>query len=175
MKREIFQYSTPHYYELKETYPTPYRFSKDLRDHVDMLFSHPHQKFNKLYYNLRTEYDSNDMIKPMYLLTKHFLDYPQQYKHSLDSIHAELLIRAWKTFLKLHKLRGETYSRHMATPLGLMDIADGKLLDMLLDEIKFHRMIMNNDSMVKVREGVGLRDRRVGYSSVALNYYDSLD
>jgi len=158
MKRDLFQYTTPLTYELKELYPTPYRFSTDLRDHVDMLFSHPYNKHNNLFYNSKKEYDSNDMIKPMYLLVKYFLDNPQQYKHKLENIHAEILIRGWKVFLSLHKFRGNTFDKYKPTDLVLLDIGGGNILDLLLNEIKFHRMIMSADSMVTSRKGLGLRE-----------------
>ena len=154
MKRDSFSFPTPRQYLLKEDYDTPYRFSDELRQHVNMLFSHPYNKYNKLFYNKHREFDSNDMLKPMWRIVQDFKKYPQRYGHKLENIHENILKDGWSTFLSLHKFRGEQFSSYMPMKLRWLSIGGGNLLDLLLRE----EPIMSGDSMVKIRPNKTLRE-----------------
>ena len=134
MKKEAFQYTTPKQYELKEMYPTPYKFSQELQDHVNMLFSHPHNKYHKLFYNIRYKTDANDMLKPAWRIVEDFRKYPQRYKHALDNAHENILKDMWSTFLGLHAMRGEVFRSYKPMKLKWLEIGGGRLLDLLLSE-----------------------------------------
>jgi len=174
MKKELFEYPTPKQYLLKEEYPTPYRFSKELRDHVNMLFSHPHNQYHKLFYNKHREYDSNDMLKPAWRILQDFRANPQYYKHKLENIHENILKDMWSTFLSLHKFRGNQFKSYKPMKLRWLDIGGGNLLDLLLKE----EPMMSGDDMVKKRDGLELREsHRAGMKegSKAFEYLCQLD
>lgn len=172
---EHFAYPLPHRLDLQAMYKTPYRFDIKIRDYVDYVFSHPKNKYNKIYHNLHTKYDSNDMLKTPYLMTRYYLDYPQQFNHSFDNIAATILVSMWKTFLRLHKhLRNAEFTQYYPADLRMLLIGEGQLLDMLISDIKSNNYILSSDDMVKKRKNIGLRERQRGYSEGQLDYYDSL-
>ena len=176
MQKDYFEYPTPYISELRQMYKTPYRFSQELRDFVDYMFSHPYNKHNSLYISNHWKWDANDMIKPAYLMAKYFLDYPQQFNDRLDSIFPSMLVAMWRQFVGIHKhKRNLTFDEYKQAIMKMMKVGEGKFLDLLIEEIKQDKMIMSNDDMVKVREGVGLRERKLGYSESQLAYYDTLD
>jgi hypothetical protein len=59
--------------------------------------------------------------------------------------------------------------------MKLLVLGEGKFLDIFLSDIEKGNMIMHYDEMVKERKGLGLRERRKGYSPKLLDYFDSLD
>jgi hypothetical protein len=159
MKKDYFQYPVPLSYELRELYKSPYKFSDELREYVNYMFTHPYNKYNKLYHNLHTEWDSNDMLKPAYLMAMHYMKYPQRYGHAMDNIADTMLVRMWKQFLHLHKhLRGVQFSSYMPTKMKMLTIGNGLFLEKLIDEINSGVIIMSSDDMIKKREGKGLRE-----------------
>ena len=160
MKRHYFEYPAPYLSELRELYKSPYRFSDELRAYVDYMFTHPYNKYNKLYDNMHLEYDSNDMLKSAYLIARYYMDHPAQFAGSIENCADGMLVSMWKCFLSLHKrLRGAQFSSYMPTPMKVLMIGEGKFLDMLIDEIRNEKMIMDGDDMVKRREGKTLRER----------------
>lgn len=176
MKKDYFAYPTPFLTELREMYQTPYRFSKGLRDYVDYMFSHPYNKHNGVYHRLHTRWDSNDMLKRAYLIAKYYLDHPQQFGNSMDNVAPAMIVYMWRGFISMHKVvRGAEFTQYYPAKMKILTIGEGRFLDMLLDEINNNKMIMSEDDMVKRRKGVGLRERRTGYSEKALRYYESLD
>lgn len=171
----MFDYPVPYNQELRELYPTPYRFSEKLTNYADYMFNHPYNTHHKIYSNLKKPTDANDMVKVAYLVTKHYLDYPQQYGHSLDNISAAIIVRMWKSFINLHKhLRYVQFDKHMPTKMKILTIGEGMFFDILLEDIRTNNFIMHADHMVKKRKGIGLRERQ-GYSEQHMHYLCSLD
>jgi len=162
MKTDYFAYPLPFVDQLREMYPTPYRFSKELTDFIDYIYKHPYNKYRELYADIRRSHDANDMAKRLYLNVKYYLDHPQQFGHAMDNIAPECLVGMWKTFIGINK-RARTigFKRYYATDMKLLKLVKGRLFDLILEEIKEEKFYMTNDDMVKRRHGVGLRERRV--------------
>lgn len=160
MKKIYFEYPVPYLSELRELYKTPYRFSDELRAYVDYMFTHPYNKYNGIYYNLHQEFDSNDMLKSAYLIARYYMDHPNQFAGSIENCADEMLVKMWKCFIALHKhLRGVQFDSYMTTQMKVLTVGGGKFLDLLIDEIRNEKMIMDGDDMVKRREGKSLRER----------------
>jgi len=160
MKKDYFEHPLPKLYELKELYKSPYRFSDELRKQVDYIFTHPYNKYNKLYNNLHKEYDSNDMLKSAYLNTKYYIDNPQQFAHSMDNIAEQILVSMWKSFIMLNKhLRANQYNIYHATDMKLLNLIKGRFYDILLEDMRTNNIIMSGDELVKKRKGKGLREQ----------------
>ena len=176
MKKDYFEYPLPKLYELKETYKSPHRFSTELRSQVDYIFTHPYNRYNKLYNNLHREWDSNDMLKSAYINTMYYMDNPQQFAHSMDNVADQILVSMWKAFLGLNKhLRGNQYDMYYKTDMKLLGLIKGRFYDILIEDIRTNNFIASADDMVKVRKGVGLRERRLGYSDKQMEYLCSLE
>ena len=161
MNNGYFDYPTPYLYELKEMYQTPYRFSSELTLYIEFMFMHPvHNKFHLLFENLKKPTDANDMAKPAYLITKYYLDHPQQFGHSLENITPQIIVSMWKAFIGIHKhLRGVQFSQYYPASMKLLTIGKDHLLDKLIDEITNSKFIMHGDDMVKKRDDYGLREK----------------
>lgn len=155
-----FDYPVPPHYELQEIYLTPYRFSDELRDYVNYMFSHPtHNKHFRLYGNLVSEFDSNDMLKRPYLMYRYFLDNPQRFEHKLENLTPVMMAAMWQTFTSLHKLRGVQFKKFYPASMKLLVLANSKFLDILMKDVKDHNIIYHGDDMVKERKGKTLRER----------------
>ena len=157
---ELFDYEIPFASELKEMYITPYRFSDDLKNYVDYMYSHPvHNKHFRLFASMRRPRDLNDMLQRPYLFYRYFLDYPQRFDHNAENIVPHMIVSMWKTFLALHKLRGKQYLKYYPASMKLLTIGTNRFMDILEDDVKNHNIIYSNDDMVKTREGKTLRER----------------
>ena len=143
MKNDYFDYPTPKLYELKEVYDSPIEFSKELKEMVDYLFTHPYNKYSKVYHTLHRDSDARDMLKSAYLNARYYMDNPQQFAHSLDNISPQILVSMWKAFLSLNKhLRGNEYPIYYRTDMKLLGLVRGKFMDLLIDEIQQDKMTM---------------------------------
>ncbi len=176
-KQGLFDYPTPPVWELQEMYITPYRFSKELKAYVRYMFEHPkYSKHRKVFAKLATEDDLNKMLKNPYLIIRHFSDHPQQYGNEMNNIVSHVVVAMWKTFCNIHRsLDKDGFGDYKPTSMQLLVLGKGKFLDMFLHDIKERNIFMTDDEMVKERDGVGLRERRVGYSEKELNYLCSLE
>lgn len=165
-----FNYPVPSKSELMSIYGKyPYRLSKDLTDYIDYMFRHPYNKYNKLYSSIAKSTDPNDIGKLPYLITKYYLDYPQQFGNSIENIAGIIISTMWKRFLLLHKnLRNQTYDQYYPAKLKILTIGDGKLLDLLIDEVKHDRAIYDPN---KLRKTIW----RTNYTEQELRYYEELD
>lgn len=160
----LFEYPAPYLSELKEMYDTPYRFSKELRDYVQYMFEHPtgKQVNRQIFTALMREFDTNDMLKHPYYLIRYYQAHPQQFGHAMENIVPHLIVAMWKCFLGLHKhLRGQQFNKYYPADMKLLMLGKGKFLDIFLSDIANKNMVMDGDEMVKKREGVGLRERKV--------------
>ena len=154
MKKDYFEYPTPKLYELKELYKTPYRFSEELRSKVDYIFTHPYNKYNKVYDNLHKEWDSNDMLKSAYLNTTYYLDNPQQFGHALNNIAPQIVVSMWKAFLSLNKhLRNNQFDMYHEAQMRLVPLVENILLEPLLADITNKNIIISSEDMIKKRKG----------------------
>ena len=171
----MFKYTTPSIWELREMYHGVYRFSDELRESVRYMYKHPRCKYRVLFANLEREYDTNDMLKHPYLILRHYMEHPQQYGHTLENVLPHMMVGMWKAFLQLHKqLRGEQFRAYLPTTMAMLPLAKERFLPLLLSDVEKGSLIMHGDEMVKERTGLGLREKKVGYSDAALDYYDTL-
>ena len=64
MGKNYFEYTVPPYWELREMYLVPWKFSGELQAQVKLLFEHPkYSRFRELFTRLAKESDYNDMLK----------------------------------------------------------------------------------------------------------------
>ena len=156
-----FEYTMPHKSELEELFITPYRFSKELTECTYYIYSHPkHNKYNKLFVSLAKETDPNSMIKTPYLMVRYFLAHPQQFNHNISNIAPHIVSSMWKTFLGLNKrLRGAQFNQYYPASMRMLTLTKENFLEIILRDIANHNIIYHGDEMVKIREGVGLRER----------------
>ena len=156
-------YPPPFNRELRELYKTPYRFSKQLQDYALYVFKHPSNQHNKVFNKLHKPTDINDMLKPAYLLTRYYLDNPQQFGNNFFNIEPTIITRMWKTFISIHKhFRKTVFDTHLATDFKMLSIGDGRLIDLLLEEVT--KELYEMEPKKKTR----------GYSEKQLAYYDTL-
>lgn len=163
MSKNFFIYSSPYTSELKELYITPYRMSRELRDSIHYMFSHPvhNATWFKVYNSLVVDTDTNEMAKVAYLLLRYYLDHPQQFGHNVENITPHVIVRMWKVFIGMHKqFRGVKFEEYMTTNMKMLKLANGSFIEILISDIKQYNMIYHYDDMVKRREGVGLRERK---------------
>lgn len=161
--KNYFEYTIPFNDELSNMYISPYRFSKELRDSAQYMFSHPvyNAKYHKLFYNLCKEFDTNDMLKRPYRQLRYYIDYPQRFGHNVENVIPHMLVSMWKTFIRLHKnLRGVEFNDYMKTNMQMVELAKGNFIDIFLSDIKNMNIIYESDDMIKPREGIGLREKR---------------
>ena len=112
------------------------------------------------------------MAKGLYLRVKYFKEHPQQFGGAMDNIAAELLVGMWKSFLFINKqYRKVEYDKYYKTDMKLLELVKGKLFDEIELEFANNRVIMSGDDMVKKREGVGLREKRVPKAIQHPNYH----
>lgn len=162
MKNDYFDYPLPFSRELREIYDTPYRFSDELTEYIDYLFKHPYNKNNKIYANTRKDWDPNDMAKALYLRVKYYLDHPQQFGHAMDNIAPQCLVAMWKRFIAINKNARKThFKKYYPTDMKLLKLVKGRLFDLILEEIATKKFYMTGEDMMKRREGMGLREKRV--------------
>jgi len=162
MKKEYFEFPVPPTWKLREDFIVPYKFSQELQDYVVYMFQHPSKfKFREVFIRLMKPSDANDMLKSAYLVIREYQANPQQYGHSLNNILPTLVVRMWKTFLGIHKqMRNEVYTKYYPMDMKTLLLAENKFLDIFLEDIRTGNYIGSSDEMIKIREGVGLRDRR---------------
>ena len=175
---ELFEYPLPHVWELREMYPTPYRFSPEVQKSADLLFKHPRaNKWNQLYGENNVPSTPNDMCKVAYLGIKYALDNPNQFGGAIENCMDGVLVMMWKNFLGLGKLlRGNKYARnHRTSVTRMLSLAQGGFLELMMKEIKDNKMIMSSDDMVKKRKDLGLRERKLGYSHKQMEHLCNLD
>jgi hypothetical protein len=172
-----YDFPIPFNKELRELNLIPYRTNKELIDSIDYIFSHPYNTHNKLYqetkefsrYNLQIKM-GNTAVGVM----RYFLDNPNQFGNSIDNIHMQILVRMWKDIFYFIKLEKRELDKYYSTKLKLLSIDNG-FIDILQKTCIDKDYIQHYDDMVKRREGVGLRERKLGYSKEQLDYYDTLD
>jgi len=157
----------------------PYRAKMKLQRMVDYLFKHPTlpPKHRKLYIDVSTSGSRqlvNDMSIRAIAMVKHFVDNQPQYNHNMENIQFQILHRMWRQTYKHSKLQNKTIDDYYGAKMKTLGIENG-LWDELLRVVKEEDYIVTNDSMVKRRKDLGLRERKpMGYSEKLLDYYDSL-
>ena len=157
-----FEYPVPPTYELREDFVVPYRFSEELQAYTIYMFQHPTKfKFREIFIRLMKPTDANDMLKSAYLVIKEYQANPQRYGHSLNNVVPTMVVRMWKTFLGIHKqMRNEVFTKYYPADMKTLLLAESKFLDIFLSDIETGNYIGHNDEMVKIRDGVGLREQR---------------
>lgn len=159
-------YLVPHNNELD----IPYRASKKLKDAIHYIYSHPTvpKRQRKLFLEVSQSGSRelvNDMAVRAIAMTKHFLDNPQQYGHSMNNIHFQILRRMWKQIFShmwkqsIHPEQQETEWKYLGITFKMLSI-ENNLLEELIRVVKEKDYIQHSDDMVKKRTGVGLRQRR---------------
>ena len=171
MGKSYFDYTVPSVWVLREKYMVPYRFSQELRDYVEYMFTHPiHCKYRTLFAAQMKEWDTNDMLKYPYLIIKHYLDHPQQYGHSMENVVPHILAGMWKAFLNLHKqCRGLKLDKYLPMTMKLLVLGNGKFLDIFLSDIESGNLILHQDDMKKKL------GRTQGMSKKHLDYLSSFE
>lgn len=133
----MFDYPVPYTRELKQLYKTPYKFSDRLTKAVDNLFLHPYNTHSTFYAKHRRDTDPNDMCKSAYLTVRYYMDYPQQFAHSLDNIAPTILTNMWKTFININKRsRLVVIDDYLKLRLSKLLLNKDNVIDILLEDIK---------------------------------------
>ena len=145
-----FEYPVPMSQELRGMIDAPYRFSKELRDQVDYIFSHPTlNDLGKFYAKHRRDFISNDMLKPAYRVVLYFMQNPNQFAGAIDNILDDIAVKMWKIFINFAKLEDDNFG-YKRTPMKVMKLMKGKFMDMLLDEIRNKKYVMHPNELLRV-------------------------
>lgn len=156
-----FDFPVPYTRELT----LPYRTNKRLEDKIRWVFGHPtfrqckREKFLELDRKLPTSL-LKDMSTRGFAMAKHFLDHPHQYGHKMDNIHLQILVRMWQQVYKYRMFLNEDINEYWTAEVKLIKINNG-LLEELIRSVKEDDCTWSGDDMVKVRNGIGLRDKRM--------------
>ena len=131
-----FEYPVPHNLELREIYKSPYRFTDELRAHVDYVFSHPTLKQGIFYANNKTEWSSNIMLKVAYINLRYVMDNLSQYGGAIENAADTVVFRMWMAFIAELRYQRQAYSgRFIIAPMRVMFIGNGMLLDKIIEDI----------------------------------------
>ena len=157
--KPLFDYPIPQYYQLYKEYGKPYRVSEQLKAEIHKIFSHPHHPHHEFFYKNHNDDDLNNMGKVAYVYTLEFLNNPQQYGHSIENIHMQMLVSMWKVFIGVTKyFKWIPPEEYMKVKSKLLKINAEPFLTECMNEVNQNRVIMSGDDMVKKREGKGLRE-----------------
>jgi len=159
MTSDHFNYPVPSNIELNNTYPLPYRVSRELMATIEYVFRHPFNKYNK---SCNTHFNrdwniANDMGRVAVQVVREYLAYPQRYGHSMENIEANILFLMWRQYIKHLILKDVEMTEYMPVKLKMLKVENG-LFDMLLSEVIDEKYIQSADDMVKKRVGKGLRE-----------------
>jgi len=159
-----FDYNVPYTSQFRQMYITPYRFSQELRDYTYYMFTHPvhNKKYCKIFEKHCRPWDTNDMLKRVYLIIRYYQDYPQQFGHSMDNVVPHMIVAMWKTFIGINKkFRGAEFKKYYPADMHLLMLGKNKFLDIFLSDIETMNIIMHSDDMIKDRgDDVPLKGRR---------------
>ncbi len=115
------------------------------------------------------------MAQILFSYIRYAQTYPQQIGHAIDNIIPHITVTMWKHFIGRNKYyRGFVPDRYYKTHVKKLESGIGRLIDAMQKIIIEKDYISTNDSMVKVRKGVALRDRVIGMGEDQLAYYDKL-
>lgn len=144
----------------------PYRVPKKLKEMISYIFSHPtlEVKRRKLFIDVSASGSrvlTNDMGRVAVAMCRHFVNNKAQYGHSLENIQFQIIIRMWRQVFNhmFKQSRIDEIDKYLGAKMMLLGIENGfwdELLRVVIEEDYYQ----TNDNMVKVREGVGLRERR---------------
>jgi len=177
---EHFAYPTPFNLELKELGLIPYRTNSRLEEKIRWLFSHPHYIHRDIFIDVASD-GSKGLVKDMAIkavgIMRHFLENPQQYGHSADNIHMQILVRMWRQVYRHKKFQRKNVTQYIAAKMRLLSIENG-LIEELIRTCTDKDYVQHGDDMIKKREGVGLREKRKPKKkrrkSTGKNYMDYL-
>jgi len=150
----------------------PYRAPKKLKEMITYIFSHPN--LPKSHRQLFTDVSQigsrslvNDMTVRAIAMCRYFVENPQQFGGSMENIQFQVLRRMWtQIFNHMHKQ--ERYPtaeiengkwKYLGVKYKMLSIENG-FWDELLRVVKENDYKQTNDNMVKVREELGLRERK---------------
>jgi len=176
MTTEHFAYQVPHNVELEELNLIPYRTNSTLHRKIDYLFRHVKFEHRKLFIDVSTNGSRqlvNDMSTKAVAITRHFIQYPQQYNHSMENIHLQILVRMWKQTFKHCKFQEKELDKYYSTKIILLMIENG-LIEELIRTVDKEDYIQNYDDMVKKREGVSLRTNERGSMKEGSKHFEYL-
>ena len=181
----MFEYPLPHNDELKPL--RPHKTNKILEEKIRYLFSHIKFPYYKLYIDVSTSGKralTRDMANIAVACTRYFIEHPQQYNHSFETIHMSILVKMWKQTFNHCRMQRKEIDKYYATKTVLLGIENG-LFDELIRTC-FDKDYKYADDLVKHRatisaltnEQVGLRDK-VSYGThehgATFEYLASLD
>lgn len=158
-----FDYLVPFNSELD----IPYRANKKLKDKIEYIFKHPTlpKKNRDRFIKVSTSGSKqlvNDMAVRAIAMTKYYINNPQQFGHSMENIYLQILVRMWRQTYK-HMIMQSKPDReeweYLSVKLKTLSIDNG-LWDELIRVVMDNDYIQSNDDMIKVRKGIGLRDRK---------------
>ena len=178
MDNGYFDFKVPFWNEIKGEYKAPYRFEEELLVELDKVFCVPQHRNARLYIERRGLTDRNEMAQVLYKYVRYGQDNISSIGGALDNIVPQVTVAMWRRFIfnnGTHYGRTSGYTRYYAAHVAKLRVGVGRLLELMQVAIKDKAYIMHYDDMVKQRHGLGLHERKVGYTDKALNYYDSLD
>ncbi len=180
-RREYFEFKLPYLHEMREEYRPPYMFSDDMRESVDKVFLKHNHKWHKEYLAQREKgyiWDNNEMCQVLYSIVMYAKNNLNSIGGEMDNALDQITVSMWKRFLANNNSkygRDNNFDKYYTTDLKInMRKGVSKLVDEMLTVIDTHDYIYHHDDMVKVRKGVGLRDRRLEMGEDQILYYEKL-
>jgi len=150
----------------------PYRAPKKLKEMINYMYSHATvPKAQRMLFLDVSSVGSrslvNDMAVRAIAMCRYFLNHPQQFGNSMENIQFQVLSRMWKQVFN-HMFKQDRYPtqelergewKYLGIKYRMLSIENG-FWDELLRVTKEEDYYQTNDSMVKVRYGIGLRERK---------------
>ena len=160
-KRANIDYLVPLNIELKELGYCTYITNKELEDKIIYLYSHPkfmHRvHFNNIL-NSGTKVLARDMANVAVNITRYYIDHRQQYAHSMENIHWQILTRMWKQTYRHCIFQQVTIDKYKGSKVKLLTINNG-LFDCIFDTVMNKKYKQVEDTRIK-REGMKHTDRK---------------
>lgn len=146
MNYDFFDFHVPFHSELKDKYPTPVQYSKELRDLTIFIFSHP--RYNKLHHRIFAENhrtaDIIAMLNRAYHITRHYLDNPQHYAHDYKNVVPAIIVAMWKVWIVRRKAQGTNIDRYLTAPMQAVEPMYEQFGDMLIKDISTDKVVLEH-------------------------------
>lgn len=170
-----FDFPIPFNSELRSEDLIPYKTNKKLEDSTYSLFTHPSFKYNKLAYNILNKYPStiNQLAVLAVAILRHYYLYPTQYGNKIENIELQIIVRLFKKLVQKSKI-SENQIKYLPTKQSILKHSE-QFFDILQETCEASNYYQTADDMVKKRPGIGLRERKRGYSEEQILYYEQLD
>lgn len=172
---EHYAYPIPFNIDLKDLDLIPYRTNTQLEQSVYRIFSHPHFDHRETFLDVANSGSKglvNDMCVRAVAVMRHYLDNPQQYGHTTENIHMQILVRMWRQVYRHKKFQRRPTIEYQRTKMKLLEVSDG-FIDLLITTCMSKNYIQHSNDMRKQPKPKRKKRKKTGKSYI--DYLCSLE